>query len=245
MKNVSSVLLTLGLVIAVSCLLGALFGGLGSRFGWWDFSLGFTILRYSVYAAGAAAALAVLSGIFTMVGGQGLRLRHFVVLAIAAIVFGVPYQARNEFRKVPTIADATTDFDNAPVFVDLVAVREQTAKNPLEFRGGETIERQKASFPELKTLHTSMSPEQVIAAAQAIAETQGWEVVAAKKDEGRLEATATTFWFGFKDDIVVRAVAAEDGQTIVDARSASRVGFLDGGANAKRVEILMNGLDAS
>lgn len=242
MKNMPSVLLALGLVIAILCLLGAIFGALGSRFGWWDFSLGFTILRYSVYAAGAAAGLAVLSGIFMMVGGQSVRLSHFIVLAIAAVVFGVPYQARTEFRKLPTIADATTDFDNAPVFVDLIAIREQTAKNPLEFRGGETIERQKESFPNLETLRTSKSPTEVITAAEAIAESQGWEIVAAKPAEGRLEATATTFWFGFKDDVVVRAVAGEGGQTLVDARSASRVGFLDGGANAKRVEILIDGL---
>lgn len=242
MKPLPSALLNLGLVVAVLCLLGAIFGALGSRFGWWDFSLGFTILRYSVYAAGAAAGLAVLSGIVAMVGGESVRLTHFLVLAIAAVVFGVPYQARTEFRKLPTIADATTDFINAPEFVDLVPVREQTAKNPLEFRGGETIERQEASFPELKTLRTNKSPADVVAAAQSIAEAEGWEVVAAKPDEGRLEATATTFWFGFKDDIVVRAVRGDGGETLVDARSASRVGFLDGGANAKRVETLINGL---
>lgn len=242
MKTLAPLLLALGWVLALVCVLGAVFGALGSRFGWWDFSLGFTLLRYAVYGAIAAAGVTVVSGIAAMLAGQGVTLNHFLVLIVAGIVFGVPYQARTEFRKLPTIADATTDFENAPVFVDLVPIREQTAKNPLEFRGGETIDRQKASFPNLETVRTSKSPREVIAAAQAIAEAQGWEVVAAKPDEGRLEATATTLWFGFKDDIVVRAVAGSAGQTLVDARSASRVGFLDGGANAKRVEILVNGL---
>ena len=32
----------------------------------------------------------------------------------------------------------------------------------------------------------------------------GWEVVAANQTEGRIEATDTTFVYGFKDDIVIR-----------------------------------------
>ena len=37
---------------------------------------------------------------------------------------------------------------------------------------------------------------------------QGWEIVAAEPEEGRIEATATTFWFGFKDDVVIRVTPA-------------------------------------
>jgi uncharacterized protein (DUF1499 family) len=53
-------------------------------------------------------------------------------------------------------------------------------------------------------------------------------------DEGRIEATATTFWFGFKDDVVIR-LRPEAGGTRVDVRSESRVGGSDVGANAARI----------
>ncbi|MGZ4895356.1 MAG: DUF1499 domain-containing protein, partial [Candidatus Angelobacter sp.] len=46
--------------------------------------------------------------------------------------------------------------------------------------------------------------------------------------------TATTFWFGFKDDIVVR-IAADGNGSRVDVRSLSRIGKSDVGANARRV----------
>jgi uncharacterized protein (DUF1499 family) len=61
-----------------------------------------------------------------------------------------------------------------------------------------------------------------------------WEIVAADSTSGRIEATATTRWFGFKDDVVVRIRAEADGSR-VDVRSVSRVGRSDVGANAARI----------
>jgi len=59
-------------------------------------------------------------------------------------------------------------------------------------------------------------------------------VVDASAAEGRIEAVATTFWFGFKDDVVVR-IAPASGGSKVDIRSVSRVGVSDVGANAERI----------
>ena len=61
--------------------------------------------------------------------------------------------------------------------------------------------------------------------------------------EGRLEATATTPWFGFKDDVVVRLTPAGTGSR-VDVRSKSRVGRSDLGANAKRIRAFLAELSA-
>ena len=49
-----------------------------------------------------------------------------------------------------------------------------------------------------------------------------------------MEAVATTFWFAFKDDVVVRLREVEGG-TRMDLRSVSRVGVVDIGANADRI----------
>jgi uncharacterized protein (DUF1499 family) len=63
----------------------------------------------------------------------------------------------------------------------------------------------------------------------------GWEIVDSDPERGRIEATATTFWFGFKDDVVVRVRPASEGSRI-DVRSVSRVGRSDVGTNAERIE---------
>jgi uncharacterized protein (DUF1499 family) len=52
--------------------------------------------------------------------------------------------------------------------------------------------------------------------------------------EGRIEATDTTFWWGFKDDVVIR-IAPEGSGSRLDIRSESRVGVSDLGTNAARV----------
>ena len=60
-------------------------------------------------------------------------------------------------------------------------------------------------------------------------------------EEGRIEATAVSEWFGFKDDIAIRIVADGAGARL-DMRSASRTGAHDLGANADRVRAFLAGL---
>ncbi|WP_411155747.1 DUF1499 domain-containing protein [Idiomarina loihiensis] len=57
--------------------------------------------------------------------------------------------------------------------------------------------------------------------------------------EGRIEATATTTWFGFKDDVVIRIRSTADGSEL-DIRSKSRVGRSDVGKNAERIREFMS-----
>lgn len=67
----------------------------------------------------------------------------------------------------------------------------------------------------------------------------GWELVDSSETEGRIEATATTTWFGFKDDVVIRIRATADGSEL-DIRSKSRVGRSDVGKNAERIREFMS-----
>jgi uncharacterized protein (DUF1499 family) len=62
----------------------------------------------------------------------------------------------------------------------------------------------------------------------------GWEIVAVDPQARRLEATDTTFWFQFKDDVVV-IVSGDNEKAVLNARSVSRVGRSDVGKNAERL----------
>ena len=59
--------------------------------------------------------------------------------------------------------------------------------------------------------------------------------------DGRIEATDTTRFFGFKDDVVVR-VKPEGAGSRVDVRSLSRVGKSDVGKNASRIRAYLRAL---
>jgi uncharacterized protein (DUF1499 family) len=85
---------------------------------------------------------------------------------------------------------------------------------------------------------TSQPEEKVIEAAKAVVAKMGMELVDANPREGRIEATQTSLFYGFKDDIVVRISRSSDGAK-VDVRSKSRVGRSDVGQNAKRIRAFL------
>jgi len=80
--------------------------------------------------------------------------------------------------------------------------------------------------------------------ALGIVSDLGWNVVASDKQSGRIEAVDTTFWFGFKDDVVVRLRGTAN-STRIDVRSKSRVGVGDVGTNARRVRELLRRLQSA
>ena len=82
----------------------------------------------------------------------------------------------------------------------------------------------------------------MFARARATAERLGWEIVKADPAAGLIEATDTTRWFGFVDDIVTES--RRGGRGAVDLRSVSRVGRSDIGTNAERIRAFLAALQA-
>lgn len=71
----------------------------------------------------------------------------------------------------------------------------------------------------------------------------GWRLVDADDLEGVIRAEAKTPVFRFTDDVEIQIGLDDDGQTRVDAASASRVGKADMGTNARRVRRFFRHLD--
>lgn len=111
-----------------------------------------------------------------------------------------------------------------------------------EFVPGEQKSPRATPYPKLAPLIAPGSVAEGYAAALAAVEARGWTIVLAEPEEGRIEATETSFWYGFKDDILIRIRADEAGVRI-DVRSVSRVGLSDLGVNAKRVRNLLDELE--
>jgi uncharacterized protein (DUF1499 family) len=108
--------------------------------------------------------------------------------------------------------------------------------------GGEKIAlQQRGAYPDLQPMILKVAPPEAFDRALAAVREMGWELVAADAAAGRIEATDTTFWFGFKDDVVIR-VRPADGGSRVDVRSLSRVGGGDAGTNAKRIRAYLDAL---
>ena len=224
----------IGFLLAVLAALAATLAGFGTRWGLWHFRTGFAILGWAAYAGIAAALVSLASAILTR--PTTLR-RGFLIsifgLVIGILVFGVPWCYWRTAQRVPAIHDITTDTENPPRFVSISPLR-KNAPNSSEYGGPEIAAKQRAAYPDLAPAMLSIPQDKAFEQALAAARKMGWVIVDANAAEGRIEATDTTLWFGFKDDIVIRVTPSDHGSR-VDIRSVSRVGKSDVGMNARRI----------
>lgn len=229
-----------GMLFAVLACVAAMLAGFGSRIGFWHFRTGFEVLRGSGFLALLAVIMSVTGAVICL-----KQKRKGFILAITGLVPGLIVivllvQVWLKTHDVPPIHDITTDFVNPPQFVAIVPLR-RDAPNPAAYGGAETAIKQLQAYPDIKPLVLEQPFEQAFEAARATARRMGWNIVAMDKKDGRIEATATTFWFGFIDDIVIRITPAGL-RSIIDIRSVSRVGRSDLGANAGRIRIFLEKL---
>jgi len=232
--NASLWLAGLALCVAVVAGLVLMLAGFGSRLGWWHFRVGFTLLGYGAYGGIGAALLGFLG---VVLAGRKRQLAG-IALSVLAVVIGlavaaVPASLRLTARQLPVIHDFTTDTVQPPPFVAILPLRKD-APNPAVYGGPEVAELQKRAYPDLRTEVLDLPFGRAFDKALASARAMGWRIVAAEPEQGRIEATDTTFWFGFTDDIVIRLAAAGE-RTLLDIRSVSRVGKSDVGTNARRI----------
>lgn len=194
-------------------------------------------------AATVLGLLAVVVGVIGLIvvlakGRTAERGSLAVGVVLGALILGMmgPYF----LTSVPPIHNITTDTVEPPQFDKIVALRGENS-NPLEYNAEELAPQQQAAYPDLASLQVAEAPASVIRKAASVLESLGIEVVNIDESRGIVEGTATTRWFAFKDDVVVRVRDTGEG-SLVDVRSVSRVGMSDLGVNAKRIRAILAGL---
>ena len=214
------------------------------RFGIIDLGTAFTGFKYGVYAAIAALVLLLLQVILQLVFKRKTvtLVSAMVVVILSAVAISVPLSMLNKGKNVPPIHDISTDLINPPEF-DAIAPLRADAPNPVAYDGEATAKQQRQAYPDLKTLRYSQPKAELMMAAEQAVKKLGWDLVNTDASKGIIEATDTTMWFGFKDDVVIR-VKDDGSERLVDIRSKSRVGGSDLGKNAERIGNFIEELDA-
>ena len=201
----------------------------------------FVLLHWGAWMGLAAIFIALIGGWITRPGTQS---RGFALalagVAIGAVAFGVPFAMLQNAKRLPPIHDITTDTENPPRFVAVTPIR-KGSPNPVDYPGESISRQQRAAYPDVQPVTTAELPDAAYKRALNAARDLGWEIVAEAPDERRIEATDTTMWFGFKDDIVVRIMPTGGGSRI-DVRSVSRLGEGDLGKNAARIRAYLQRL---
>lgn len=237
--------MTIGVLLAILSLVVLIGAGAGHRLGWWGYRVGFVLLLVAI-VAGIVALGAAGTGIYAGLRDQGALHPlgiNLVILVLAAPAVTIPAFWLWKALTVPPIHDITTDTQDPPHFIAIKAVRTE-AMNPTDYGGPDLAARQRQAYPDIAPLILPAPPAQAFSLAQAVAQDMGWKIVAADGTSHRIEATDTSLWFGFKDDIVIR-ISAQDTGARIDVRSLSRVGRSDLGANARRINAFLQALNAS
>lgn len=235
---------------------------IGYKIGLFDlgFSLG-TLTRNigpKVLIAGLVVAVIALILAIVIKPKKGIAVGVMGIL-IPVIGMGYAVQVKNKAQRLPYIHDVTTDTQNVPQFGPEIMAERAKVKgvNTTEYAGQMAPTKdangnpkqalvsvlQTKGYPDIRSIVVSEPRDVVFEKAKSEAKQMGWDIKATDAEAGTIEATDTTFWYGFKDDVIIRLRDSEGGGTLVDIRSLSRVGLSDIGKNAARIRRFLDKLD--
>ncbi len=225
----------------------------GSTWGWWSWQTGLLKLTmgWGIKLMMVAAILALLALLASII----VKPRNGIMIAVIALlipVAGTVYgkQIRTKAAGLPFIHDVSTDTNNPPEFSNTILTARGSESNPAHYIGkkvprGEQLvaDAQREGYPDLTTVNVNSNIIEVYGRTLSAIASMGWEIHTEDQVNGIIEATDTTFWYGFKDDVIVRLTAVDDTTTAMDVRSLSRVGGSDIGKNADRIKQLINAVN--
>ena len=220
--------LTLGVLAIVLPVLG----GLGTRVGVWSFGIGLLLAPLGLLAGviGLLLGLVALTRLRKAGKPLGMAASGTGVSALGALYLGS--LVLSAFSVAP-IHNVSTDIEDPPQFTAAASLRAET-DNSLVYDSETIGPLQREGYPDLGPLVLDMPRDRMYELVRGVLIDMGLELTREDPEQGEIEAVATTFFFGFKDDLVVRLRDTGTG-TRMDVRSVSRVGVVDLGANAERI----------
>ena len=207
----------------------------GFRLGNWPWPQAYGVAGWATWLAGA--------GVVGALVGLALWLRHRrggVILVLLGLILSLPVAGLGTAftlaaRLTPPINDISTDTDDPPVFWFTATPSDYPADN---------VAPQRAAYPEVRPLEMPLPLDKAFTAALSLVEARGWEVLSDDPAERQIEAIARSRLFGFADEVAIRVTGTDSGSRI-DMRSRSRLGQIDRGANARRIDAFLSDLHLS
>jgi hypothetical protein len=251
-KSLRAVLVALGWICALLALgipVWFAAAAFGTKWGFFDTATGLDWMTRGIgrplllAAVAAGAAALVLMLLYRLIGRRffGAVVSPVLALGIGAAGLGWAWQVDRQRAAAPAILDVTTDRADPPHFSPAFESRRLAGHQSLDYVGKHTASGrdlaalQAETYPDIATVRVARPPEAVFADALAYAHGQRWRVGTASPSVGMFEAGTESFWFGLRDDIVVRIREDGEGGSLVDIRSLSRRPIHDLGRNARRV----------
>ncbi|KSB87613.1 fatty-acyl-CoA synthase [Caulobacter vibrioides] len=242
--------------IALAPAVLVLVGALGAKSGLLDKAVAYDLLTRDLapMIAWLSLGTGMLGVIVAMIGGVRRHWRRaLLALAITVATLGVFFLATGTSARAAPVGDVATDWKAPLGFSEnAIAARGEAAAPVLDepslpvgselFAGRRVAEVNAETCPAARTLLLTRSPGDAYEAAKAAVQAKGLKLVTDDPAEGRLEATGASFWYGLRDDLVVR-VRPDAGGARVDVRSIARDEGGDLGRNCGRVTGVLKAIE--
>ncbi|WP_342360052.1 DUF1499 domain-containing protein [Terrarubrum flagellatum] len=226
--------------IAWFALVVAAIGVVLARFGRVEPAQAVGVLGASFLVALIAIGVAIFG--LVVIWNEGFRGagRAFGAIGLAGALLLAPAWFALKAATLPDISDVSTDLADPPAF--------SRSRVSLEARGGrvrslpdaDARAKQRRSYGGLAPATLERTPDEAFAIARDAARNLGWRIIeanppAARSGVATIEAIDYSLVLRFPDDVTIRVRPLANGSRI-DARSASRFGSHDFGANARRIQ---------
>jgi len=209
--------------------------------GWMTHTVGRPLLMASLLAGGAALLLTLAHWLASR-RLFGPIVSPVLAVAVGGAGLGWAWTVDQRREALPPVLDVTTDRQDPPHFSPSFRARRAAGDQPLDYAGKQApggqplAELQSETYPDIATVPVPQPLETVFARALDYAHEKRWRVGTASQSAGMFEAGTESFWYGLRDDIVVRVREDGQGGSLVDIRSLARDPDIhDLGRNARRV----------
>ncbi|KRA59635.1 fatty-acyl-CoA synthase [Caulobacter sp. Root655] len=247
-SGAAGVLVDVAVLVALAPALLVAAGAVGVKLGLFGQPVGYDLLTldWAPKVATLGVATGVLALIVALFGGfSKLWKKALLALAITIATLGVMVAANAVGGRAPPIHDVSTDWKTPLMLSDAgLAARGGEAQTvepdpslpvgSADFAGRRVADVNAETCPAARPLVLARSPADAYESAKAAVQAAGLTLVTDDPIDGRLEATGQSFWYGLKDDLVVR-VRPDAAGARVDMRSVGRAPGADMGRNCRRV----------
>ncbi len=264
MSKLQSIAMKIAIVGAIFCPLWFVIAALGVKYGLWPIKTGLLKMSFEIgpILLMVVAAICLVALIIQLLKPPR-RGAILVVIAMLVPVFMLGHlkQTGDDVAGLPPIHDIQTDWSD-PIRFPQALLDERKANNwnpvtdnpivPESVAGrwpnaaGKYVkDLQAAAYQDfnLRPQLFEVNPEIAIEAVVEVANKNNWDVVTVDREAGLIHATYTSPWYGFVDDIVVTVEKQGQIGSRINARSVSRIGLSDMGANATRLKHFVDDLN--
>ena len=155
------------------------------------------------------------------------------MLSINITIISFFYLQILDLRSNPLINDISTDYHD---LLEFKAYKEHNLPKDEHYLIQKFGGFKMPNYEISPLILSGVTKEEVFNKSLFVLKNMGLKITYENIEEGTIEVLERSFWYGFKDDMIIRIEKLITDDLIINVRSASRNGRSDFGKNSKRIK---------